>query len=71
MPTEIADARPRDPSSTIDEYLNGRWKQQLDYAERKAVFNQFRYHRTRRIMLISSWLTPVAIFFCVDAPSLA
>lgn len=68
MPTETADARPPDASPTIDAYLKGRWQQQLDYAEQKAAHNQVRYHRTRRLMLVSSWLTPVAIFFLVLTP---
>jgi len=45
-----------------DTYLNGRWKDQCDYFESKAKFNQTRYLQCRQITLVSSWLTPIAIF---------
>jgi hypothetical protein len=43
-------------------YITERFKPQLDYLSRKASFNQGRYILMRRMMLIASWLTPLAIF---------
>lgn len=53
----------------LDEYLNGRWKDQCAYFESKAKFNQTRFMRSRRAMLVSSWLTPIAIFILILIPS--
>ncbi|HTQ38394.1 MAG TPA: DUF4231 domain-containing protein [Pirellulales bacterium] len=43
-------------------YLDERFDPQLKYFEAKSAFNQRRYLLMRRLMLIASWLTPVAIF---------
>lgn len=47
------------------DYLNGRWRQQCEYFESKALTNQRRFMNTRMTTLISSWLTPIAIFIVV------
>ncbi len=54
--------------SSIDEYLRSRWKDQCDYFEAKAKINQARFLFMRRLTLISSWLTPVAIFVVILIP---
>lgn len=43
-------------------YITERFNDQLAYFESKAAFNQRRYFLMRRLMLIASWLTPIAIF---------
>jgi hypothetical protein len=53
---------------SIEDYLEGRWKEQCDYFERKASFNQGRFILMRRTMLVSSWLTPIAIFILILIP---
>ena len=49
-------------------YLNERYRPQLTYFETKASFNQGRYLMMRRLMLIASWLTPIAIFIQFTLP---
>jgi hypothetical protein len=43
-------------------YISDRYTKQLEYFERKAAQNQALYLKTRRLMMIASWLTPIAIF---------
>lgn len=43
-------------------YISERFEPQVAYFESKAAFNQKRYLLMRRMMLIASWLTPIAIF---------
>ena len=49
-------------------YITERYQPQLDYFELKATKNQALYMKMRRLMLISSWLTPIAIFAQVVLP---
>jgi len=44
------------------DYIQQRFEPQLAYFEAKAAFNQKRFLLMRRMMLIASWLTPIAIF---------
>jgi hypothetical protein len=61
---------PESASSTklAASYLEGRWKEQSDYFELKAKTNQSRFMLLRRAMLVSSWLTPIAIFTLILVP---
>jgi hypothetical protein len=52
----------------LDEYINTRWKGQLEWFEGRAAYNQRLYLRMRRIMLVCSWLTPIAIFLLLLLP---
>jgi hypothetical protein len=57
-------------SNTLaSDYLDRRWKEQSDYFESKAKTNQSRFMLLRRAMLISSWLTPIAIFILILVPA--
>jgi hypothetical protein len=62
---EIAPGTAHGEHADAKTYLEGRWKNQSDYFEAKASQNQRRYIATRRLTLISSWLTPIAIFGAV------
>ncbi len=64
MPHDI-----KSKSASVSDYLEQRWKEQCDYFERKASFNQRRFLLMRRTMLVTSWLTPIAIFVLVLIPS--
>jgi hypothetical protein len=55
------------PSSSFT-YIEERVRPQLEYFEKKAAFNQGRYFLMRRMMLIASWLTPIAIFLQFTLP---
>ncbi len=56
-------------TTPVADYLDGRWKEQCDYFEHKARFNQGRFMLMRRTMLVSSWLTPIAIFVLILIPA--
>jgi Protein of unknown function (DUF4231) len=49
-------------------YIRERFRPQLDYFEKKAALNQGRFLLMRRMMLIASWLTPIAIFIQFTVP---
>jgi hypothetical protein len=49
-------------------YIEERFRPQLAYFESKASFNQHRYILMRQLMLIASWLTPIAIFIQFTLP---
>jgi hypothetical protein len=49
-------------------YIDERFRPQLAYFESKAALNQARYFLMRRMMLIASWLTPIAIFIQFTLP---
>jgi hypothetical protein len=53
----------------MNEYINTRWKSQVDWFESRAAHNQRLYLRARRIMLICSWFTPIAIFVLLLVPA--
>jgi len=57
-----ASSSPGASAPSVAAYLDGRWRDQCAYFERKASINQSRYLDSRRATLISSWLTPIAIF---------
>ena len=56
-------------SAAAESYIKGRWSEQCGYFEFKAASNQKRYILMRRLMLISSWLTPIAIFVLILTPA--
>lgn len=49
-------------------YIKERYEPQLAYFESKAAVNQRLYFRMRRLMLVASWLTPIAIFIQFALP---
>jgi hypothetical protein len=62
-------AEEKSPSeTTLDIYLDGRWKSQCDYFERAAAANQKNYMRTRIVTLIAISLTPLSIAGAIIFP---
>ena len=57
------------PTETIEQYMENRWRDQLHWFESRAALNQRRFMMTRRLMLISSLLTPIAIFITILIPA--
>jgi len=55
-------------SMDAGQYIKERLKPQIEWFEGKSKFNQSRYMLMRRIMLIASWLTPLAIFLQYRVP---
>lgn len=53
---------------TLPDSVVKRFEDQLSYFEAKATQNQQRYVLMRRLMLIASWLTPLAIFGLILLP---
>ncbi len=51
------------------DYITDRFEPQLSYFEAKSTKCQALYMRMRRLMLISSWLTPIAIFAQIVLPA--
>lgn len=52
----------------LTSYLDGRWKEQTAYFESKARTNQVKYMRSRVMTLVTSSLTPIAIFILILIP---
>ena len=58
------------PEGSAEEYLNGRWKDQCNYFEKKAGENQHNYMLTRVITLFAIALTPISIASAIVIPGL-
>jgi hypothetical protein len=52
----------------IEQYLNGRWREQCAYFDSKAASNQRNYMRTRIVTLVSISLTPLSIAGAIIVP---
>ena len=56
-------------TETVEQYMSHRWHDQLVWFEGRAAMNQRRFMTTRRLMLVSSLLTPIAIFVTILSPA--
>jgi hypothetical protein len=61
--------RGNEPETPKFAYIEQRYQPQLAYFESKAGLNQSRFLLMRRLMLIASWLTPIAIFIQFTLPA--